>query len=133
VNACSDRLDWLLDELVGRTSGVLYGVLVSGDGLRLAASRRVSTALGDQLAAASSGLVSLARGTAQLLSAGPVNQTVLEMAGGYLFVSSVGHDAVLAVFTEPRCDIGLVGYEMTMLASRMGHALTPAPRTAAGG
>jgi predicted regulator of Ras-like GTPase activity (Roadblock/LC7/MglB family) len=130
VNVQSDQLDWLLDEFVGRTPGIGYGVIVSGDGLRLATSKRVSTALGDQLAAAASGMISLARGTAHLLSAGPVTQTILEMAGGYLFVFSVSHDAVLAVFADRRCDIGLIGYEMTMLASRVGHALTPAPRAA---
>ena len=53
------------------------------------------------------------------------------MAGGYLFVTSVSQGATLAVYAERRCDIGLVGYEMTMLASRVGHALTPAPRTTA--
>jgi uncharacterized protein len=61
-----------------------------------------------------------------------VSQTILEMAGGYLFVSSVNSVATLAVYAERRCDIGLVGYEMTMLASRVGHALSPAPRTNVG-
>jgi uncharacterized protein len=36
------------------------------------------------------------------------------------------------VYAERCCDIGLVGYEMTMLASRVGHALSPAPRTNVG-
>jgi predicted regulator of Ras-like GTPase activity (Roadblock/LC7/MglB family) len=77
--------------------------------------------------------VSLARGTASLLGGGALCQTILEMAGGYLFVTSVSEGATLAVYAERRCDIGLVGYEMTMLASRVGHALTPAPRTNAVG
>jgi predicted regulator of Ras-like GTPase activity (Roadblock/LC7/MglB family) len=129
----SGQLDWLLGEFVRDTPGVVQGVVVSGDGLRLAASEGVGVTLGDQLAAAASGLVSLARGTAHLLGAGPVSQTILEMAGGYLFVTSVSQGATLAVFADRRCDIGLVGYEMTMLSARVGHALTPAPRTNAGG
>ena len=133
VSAHSGQLDWLLDEFVGATPGVVHGVVVSGDGLRLATSKRVSTALGDQLAAAASALVSLACGTAHLLSAEPVKQTILEMVGGYLFVSSVSHGPVLAVFAKRQCDIGLVGYEIMMLASRVGHALTPAPRAVEGG
>ncbi len=124
----SGQLDWLLAEFVRDVPGVVNGVVVSGDGLRLATSPDVGVALGDQLAAAASGLVSLARGTAQLLGAGAVSQTILEMAGGYLFVTSVSQGATLAVFAERRCDIGMVGYEMTMLAARVGHALTPAPR-----
>ena len=123
------QLDWLLAEFVRNTPGVVSGVVVSGDGLRLATSPGVDEALGDQLSAAASGLVSLARGTAQLLNAGTVSQTILEMAGGYLFVTSVSQGATLAVYADRRCDIGMVGYEMTLLASRVGHALTPAPRT----
>lgn len=128
----SGQLDWLLVELTRDTPGVVSGVVVSGDGLRLATSPGVGVALGDQLAAAASGLISLARGTAHLLGAGALNQTILEMAGGYLFVTSVGTGAALAVYAERRCDIGLVGYEMTMLAARVGHALSPAARTSAG-
>ena len=61
-----------------------------------------------------------------------MSQTIVEMSGGYLFVTSVAQAATLAVYAERRCDIGLVGYEMTMLASRVGHALSPAPRTNVG-
>ncbi len=68
----SGQLDWLLAEFVRDTPGVVHGVVVSGDGLRLATSPDVGVALGDQLAAAASGLVSLARGTAVLLDAGTV-------------------------------------------------------------
>jgi uncharacterized protein len=132
VSGRSGQLDWLLGEFARDVPGVVHGVVVSGDGLRLATSSDVSVALGDQLAAAASGLVSLARGTAHLLDAGSVTQTILEMAGGYLFVSSVSQGAALAVFARRQCDIGMVGYEMTLLASRVGHALTPAPRANAG-
>jgi predicted regulator of Ras-like GTPase activity (Roadblock/LC7/MglB family) len=86
--------------------------------------------LGDQLSAAASGLVSLARGAAQLLSLAPVSQTIVEMTGGYLFLTSISQGSTLSVVAERHCDMGLVGYEMTMLASRVGHALTPAPRQA---
>ena len=133
MSARTGQLDWLLGEFVRDVPGVVHGVVVSGDGLRLAMSPDVGVTLGDQLAAAASGLVSLARGTAHLLGAGPVSQTILEMAGGYLFVSSVSQGATLAVYAQRQCDIGMVGYEMTMLASRVGHALTPAPRSSAGG
>ncbi len=129
----ASRLDWLLVEFIRGTPGVVDAVVVSSDGLRLATSPGMSDDLGDQLSAASSGLVSLARGTAHLLGAGPVTQTILEMAGGYLFVTAISRGATLAVHTDRRCDIGMVGYEMTMLASRVGHALMPMVRADAGG
>ena len=125
-------LDWLVVEFVRGTSGVLQAVVVSADGLRLATSPGMDEALGDPLSAAASGLVSLARGTARVLGAGRVTQTILEMDGGYLFVTAIDHGATLAVHADRRCDIGMIGYEMTMLATRVGHALSPAVRTGTG-
>jgi predicted regulator of Ras-like GTPase activity (Roadblock/LC7/MglB family) len=107
--------------------------VVSRDGLRLAASDRIDIGLADQLAAISSGLVSLAQGAARAFAAEPVQQTIVEMAGGYLFVSSISEGAVLAVFADRYCDIGMIGYEMTLLATRVGHLLSPAPRVSSGG
>ena len=75
----SGQLDWLLVEFVRDTPGVVHGVVVSGDGLRLATSPGVGTTLGDQLAAAASGLISLARGTAHLLNAGALTHTSLAL------------------------------------------------------
>jgi uncharacterized protein len=122
------KLDWLLTDFMRGTPGVLHAMVVSGDGLLLAASDHIDMMLGDQLSAATSGLVSLARGAAQLLNLAPVNQTIVEMTGGYLFLTSISQGSTLAVVSERQCDMGLVGYEMTMLAARVGHALTPAPR-----
>jgi predicted regulator of Ras-like GTPase activity (Roadblock/LC7/MglB family) len=80
------------------------------------------------LSAAASGLVSLARGAAGLLEADPMTQTIVEMAGGYLFATAVSAGSTLVVYTERKCDLGMIGYEMTMLAGSVGHALTPSAR-----
>ncbi|HZD70497.1 MAG TPA: roadblock/LC7 domain-containing protein [Actinomycetes bacterium] len=122
------QLDWLLTDFVRNTPGVLHAVAVSTDGLRLAASEHVGDGLADQLAAATSGLVSLARGTAQTLRAGAVAQTIIEMAGGYLFLTSMNEGSSVAVFTDRDCDMGMVGYEVTMLAARVGHVISSQPR-----
>jgi uncharacterized protein len=132
VNGAQDphgQMDWLLSDFARSTPGVVHGLVVSSDGLRLAATPEVGPVLADQLSAAASGLVSLARGAATLLNGPPVRQTILEMAGGYLFLTTISHGSLLAVYTERNADMGLVGYEMTMLASRVGHALTPAARS----
>jgi predicted regulator of Ras-like GTPase activity (Roadblock/LC7/MglB family) len=128
VTGSRGQLDWLLDDFVRSTPGVRHVLVVSGDGLRLAASEQISTALADGLSAAASGLVSLARGAANLLEAEPVTQTIVEMAGGYLFATAVSAGSTLVVHTERKCDLGMIGYEMTMLATSVGHALTPAAR-----
>lgn len=133
AGAAGGRLDWLLADFVRGTPGVTHALVVSGDGLRLAASDGVGNRLGDQLAAATSGLISLARGAARSLGAGPVEQTIVEMAGGYLFLSSISQGSSLAVVAGHDCDMGMVGYQITMLGARVGHALTPASRAGSGG
>lgn len=125
------QLNWLVSDFTRDTPGVQHALVVSGDGLLLASSDGVDAMLGDQLSAATSGLASLSRGVAKLLNLAPVSQTIIEMTGGYLFATSISEGSTLAVVAQRQCDMGLVGYEMTMLASRVGHALTPAPRHSA--
>ncbi len=128
-----NRLGWLLGDFTRDTPDVLTAVVVSVDGLPLATSSGVTEALADQLSAAASGLVSLARAASQLLRAGSLTQTILEMTEGYLFMTSVNRGATLAVHTTRQCDLGLVGYEMTMLAERVGRALDPGVRAGSAG
>jgi predicted regulator of Ras-like GTPase activity (Roadblock/LC7/MglB family) len=126
------QLDWLLVDFVRSTAGTRHALVVSADGLRLAASQGIDEALGDQLSAVTSGLLSLAQGVAGSFGAGPVRQTIVEMRGGYLFLTSIGEGSMLAVFAERACDLGMIGYEMTLLAARVGHMLDPGRRAAAG-
>jgi predicted regulator of Ras-like GTPase activity (Roadblock/LC7/MglB family) len=126
--AASQELDWLVNNFVDRVVGVSHALVVSGDGLRLATSERVDEARADQLAAVSSGLASLTRGAARFFDAEPVNQTIVDMGGGYLFVTSIGDGSVLAVFAGVDCDIGMIGYEMTLLVARAGQLLRSPPR-----
>lgn len=128
-----NRLDWLLVDFSRETPGVLAAVVVSVDGLPLAVSAGVTDSLADQLSAAASGLVSLARATASLLGSGGLNQTILEMTEGYLFVTSISRGATVAVHATRQADLGLVGYELTLLAERVGRALDPGIRAGNGG
>ena len=122
------ELDWLLAGFLRGTPGVLHAVVASVDGLRIAASEHVGTQLGDQLSAAMSGLVSLANAGAQLVELGPMSQTIVELSMGHLFITQIAEGATLTVVAGRDCDLGMVGYEMTMLATRVGHALTPGIR-----
>ena len=125
-------LDWLLADFLRSTPGVQHALVVSADGLRVAATEQVDDRLADQLSAATSGLVSLANGAAQLIRLGAMTQTIVELAGGHLFITQISQGATLAVVAGRNCDMGMVGYEMTMLAAQAGHALTPGARTPGG-
>jgi predicted regulator of Ras-like GTPase activity (Roadblock/LC7/MglB family) len=123
-------LDWLVSEFTTDVAGVAHTVLVSADGLLVAASSGLPTDRAEQLAAIAAGLSSLTVGAADLFSAGPVVQSVIEMQQGFLLLMSVGDGSHLAVLADPRCDIGLVGYEMTLLVDRVGRVVdTPVRRT----
>jgi predicted regulator of Ras-like GTPase activity (Roadblock/LC7/MglB family) len=53
---------------------------------------------------------------------------VVEMRQGLLIVMSVIGGSTLAVLAASDCDMGLVAYEMALLADRTWRALTPEPR-----
>ncbi len=123
------ELDWLTSNFATRIPGVRSVVVLSTDGLVLAASDGIARDDADTLAAVTSGLTSLTIGAARCLDTGGVNQVIVEMDGGFLFVTTVSDGSALAVTCGPDSDIGLIGYEMSLLVSRIGPALTPSLRS----
>jgi predicted regulator of Ras-like GTPase activity (Roadblock/LC7/MglB family) len=115
----------LITDFVRRVPGAAHAVVVSADGLLLAPSDGLPQDRSEQLSAVASGLVSLTQGAARCFEAGAVNQTVVEMERGYLFIMSVSDGSCLAVLAAPSCDIGTVAYEMTLLVDRVGQQITP--------
>jgi uncharacterized protein len=124
----SNDLGWLTTEFVRKTPGTAHAVVVSADGLKLAASDRLEVASADQVAAIASGLSSLTVGAAKCFQAGKVIQTVIQMEEGYLFLASISDGACLAVLAAPDADLEQVTYEMAMLADQVGPQLTPQHR-----
>jgi uncharacterized protein len=124
-------LDWLLSNFARDVPGVTHAVLVSADGLLVAASEHLPAERGDQLAAVSSGLASLSTGAAQLIDGGLVLQSVVEMENGYLLLMRVGDGSHLATLAAASCDIGQVGYEMAILVEQVGGVVKSSRRTAA--
>jgi X-X-X-Leu-X-X-Gly heptad repeat protein len=123
-----NALDWLVSNFAREVSGVTHAVLVSVDGLLIAASEHLPAERADQLAAVSSGLASLASGAAQLFDGGQVLQSVVEMENGYLLLMRVGDGSHLATLAATTCDIGQIGYVLLhtrepqwTVASQRGH------------
>jgi predicted regulator of Ras-like GTPase activity (Roadblock/LC7/MglB family) len=116
---------WLLDRFVDETLGVVDAVGVSSDGLLLARSSGLTRPVAEQLAAIVSGLVGLGKGTARCIGATRLNQVIIETDAGFFFVSAIADGSVLGVLATRHCDLGLVGYEMTVLTERAGSMLTP--------
>jgi predicted regulator of Ras-like GTPase activity (Roadblock/LC7/MglB family) len=116
-------LSWLVSEFTKDVPGAAHAVLVSADGLLVAASDGLPRDRADQLSALTSGLSSLTVGAADLFTAGRVVQSVIEMEHGFMLLMSVGDGSNLTVLAAPGCDIGLVGYEMTLLVDRVGKVI----------
>ena len=114
-------LDWLVTRLVDEVPDVAHAILLSADGLLMAASTSIPSERAEQVAAVSSGLASLAVGASRLFDGGVVLQTIVEMEHGYLMLMSVGDGSNLAVLTQESADIGQVGYEMALLVDRVGR------------
>lgn len=119
------NFNWLLNSFVEQTTGVTDAVAVSSDGLLMALSSDLDRAGAEQLAAIISGFVSLGHSSARCFGFGDLNQVIVSMNGGYLFVSAVSDGSCLGVVAQRSCDIGLVGYQMTLLVERSGSVLTP--------
>ena len=123
-------LNWLLDNLVTRVAQVRQAIVLSSDGLVVGQSRGLARDDAEHLAALASGFQSLARSTGEQFQGGAVRQTIVEMDEAFLFVTSAGQGANLAVLADAKADVGVIAYEMAMLVTRVGRHLYARPRTA---
>jgi uncharacterized protein len=125
LSGAAQDVNWLLDNFVASTAGVEQALGVSSDGLLMAISAQLQRAEADKLAAMISGLTSLSLSASRLLSKGPLRQVITEFGQGYLMVSAISGGSCLGVVTSADCDLGVVGYESTVLVQRIGQLLTP--------
>ncbi|MDA8047944.1 MAG: roadblock/LC7 domain-containing protein [Actinomycetota bacterium] len=125
TTADARTFNWLLDNFVENSAGVCDAVAVSSDGLLMAMSRTLDRAGGERVAAIISGLVGLGRGTSRAFGWEPLQQVIVAMGGGFLFVSTISDGSSLGVVAEASCDTGLVGYQTSVLIERIGTLLTP--------
>ena len=122
------QLSWLLDNLVSQVDQVKQAVVLSRDGLVVAASRDLTREDGEHLSALAAGVQSLARGAGRHFRGGEVRQSIIEMEHAFLFVIAAGKGTCLAVLTTGEANVGLIAYEMAMLVRRMGKYLASEPR-----
>ena len=125
VSERAHSFNWLLNGFVDKTAGVSDAITVSADGLLMAMSSTLNRASAEQLAAIISGMVSLGNGTSGVFGFEGLEQVIVAMRRGYLFVSAISDGSCLGVVAGKGCDIGLVGYQTTLLVERAGTVLTP--------
>jgi predicted regulator of Ras-like GTPase activity (Roadblock/LC7/MglB family) len=121
----AQAFNWLLDSFTSGTAGVLEAIAVSADGLLMATSATRDRANAERLAAVVSGIISLSGGAAHAYALGALNRVIVDLANGYLVITSISAGSVLGVIADRSANLGAVAYEMTLFASRAGAALTP--------
>lgn len=121
----AQNFNWLIDNFVDTAVGVTDAVAVSSDGLLIAMSRSLGREDAEHVSAIVTGFVSLGHSTSTCFAFEGLNQVIVAMKGGYLFVSSISDGSALGVVATSGCDIGLVGYQTTLLVERAGGVLTP--------
>ncbi|MER7959809.1 MULTISPECIES: roadblock/LC7 domain-containing protein [unclassified Streptomyces] len=126
--ALDKELDWLLDDLTRRVEYIRHALVLSNDGLVTGASSALEREDAEHLAAVSSGLHSLARGSGRHFQAGRARQTMVEFDEALLFVTAAGEGSCLCVLSGADADVGQVAYEMTLLVNRVGEHLGVAAR-----
>jgi len=128
LSAGARNLNWLVQNFAERVPGVNEAVVVSSDGLPIAASAGLDRDAADRFAAVASGLIGLAYGAAGRFGGGAVNEVIIEMEYAFLFVTGISDGSCLACVADSACDVGLVGYEMALLVEKAGDVLTPGIR-----
>lgn len=125
LSAEAQSFNWLIDKFVDDAPGVTDAVVVSNDGLLMAMSRSLGRDDAEHVSAIVTGFVSLGGSTSACFGFEGLNQVIVAMKGGYMFVSSISDGSALGVVATAGCDIGLVGYQTTLMVERAGSALTP--------
>jgi predicted regulator of Ras-like GTPase activity (Roadblock/LC7/MglB family) len=124
-------LSWLLDDLADRVADFRRAVILSRDGLLIAASKDLSREDGEHLSAVAAAVQSLAAGTGDRFAAGRVRQTIIELEQGLFFLIAAGEGSCLAALCPAQADAGSVAYEMAMLVKRARPHLAALPRNLA--
>jgi predicted regulator of Ras-like GTPase activity (Roadblock/LC7/MglB family) len=121
----ASNVSWLVTNFVERVPGVTEAIVVSSDGLPIAASAGLERDSVDRFSAVSSGLIGLAYGAAGRFGGGAVTEVIVEMENAFLFVTGISDGSLLATMAEAGADVGLVAYEMAVLVEKAGAMLTP--------
>ena len=118
----------LLDDLADRVEHLRQAVILSRDGLAVAASTSLERNDAEHLSALAAGVQSLARGAGAHFGAGGVQQIIIELEEAYLFVTSAGHGACLAVLCSSKAAPAVIAYEMALLVKKASPQLAAQPR-----
>lgn len=118
-------LDRLITEFTERVPEVVDALVVSSDGVPVAAPGRMQPDHLEKLSAITSGLIGLARGAVEISDGGAFTQALVTMERGTLVIMAINDGANLAVLTTDAADLDQVAYDMTILVEQAASILGP--------
>jgi predicted regulator of Ras-like GTPase activity (Roadblock/LC7/MglB family) len=128
------NMSWLLDDLTRRVPEIETIVLLSRDGLPVSASSSLAREDAERLAAVAAGFYSLAQGSAASIGGDQTRHIIVEMTGRFLFIAAAGPDGCIAAVAGTGGRLGVITYEITVLARRAAaHFPGPRPSALGGG
>ncbi|MDH6221491.1 roadblock/LC7 domain-containing protein [Streptomyces pseudovenezuelae] len=131
----------LLDEFVKDTAGVTHALLVTREGLKQASVSHMEDEWADKVAAAFSGVASLAHGTkGPTDKTMPASQVIIERPDTLFLMTEAGTGSafndtgetvstILVVLARPDANLGAVGYAAGHLVQRFAPFMTTPVRT----
>ncbi|HEV2088410.1 MAG TPA: roadblock/LC7 domain-containing protein [Cryptosporangiaceae bacterium] len=125
LSANAENFSWLLSRFSEQTPGVREVIAVSADGLLMSMSSGLDRNRGDQLAAITSAIVSLASGASRCYDLGETNKVVIDLERGYLMVSSISAGSALGVLADRNANLGTIAYEVAVFVNRASPVLSP--------
>ncbi|MGV9789052.1 roadblock/LC7 domain-containing protein [Streptomyces sp. NPDC003435] len=121
------ELSWLLGQFVKETDGARAALVTSLDGLMIAHHNLADDggATAGRLSAITSGVLSLAKAASALLDGDPgVNQVLMDVEGGHLYIMAAGSGALVTVLASNEADPGVIGFETAMMIRRFPDDMT---------
>jgi uncharacterized protein len=125
ISVDAQSFNWLVNRFANDTSGVLAAIAVSSDGLLIAMSTGLERENADRLGAISSAMLSLAQGVSDSYPLGDPDRVVIELAQGYLLVTTISAGCSLGALASKQASLGTIAYEMAVFANRATEVLTP--------
>jgi predicted regulator of Ras-like GTPase activity (Roadblock/LC7/MglB family) len=118
-------LDNLIDQLIERLPGIRQAVLVTTDGLLVAAGGPMGRDDLDRLAAAAAGLRSGGCHLAAVAGGAP-RHLVVDLDAGVVLLDLSAGEPFLALYAAADVDLGVAGHEMTLVTQALQARAAPA-------
>lgn len=123
VSSQAAEIGSLIDQFEVDAPSALGAVVTDRTGLPLVWSGSLPEETTDHFAAIILGLASLATSAAQCFAGDRCERQLLELDSEFVFVEHLAGRGLLGVVADKRADLGAIGYEVTLLGTRLAARL----------